>query len=461
MSILFSEKEKVFTIHTKNSTYQMKVDAYGFLLHLYYGRRTEGCMDYLLHYADRGFSGNPYDTDKDRTYSMDVLPQELPCQATGDYRSVSVIVKNTDGSYGCDFRYTGHRIVKGKYGLPGLPAVYAGEDEAQTLEIDLEDASAKVKVTLFYGVLPELDILTRSARIENVGAGKIYLEKAQAACLDWVCGDFDLICFYGRHAMERNVQRTPVAHGAQVITSRRGTSSHQYNPMMIVTGRETNEDAGSCYAMSFLYSGNFKGEVERDQFHQTRALLGLSDELFSYPLESGEAFYVPEVVLSYSGAGLSCLSQNLHKCFRTHLCRGKYRDQVRPVLLNSWEASYFQFSGESLYELAKEAAELGIEMLVMDDGWFGKRDDDFSGLGDWYVNEEKLGEPVEVIDSFFQSAPADARPLWFLGKSLELLSTADVAFFAKGWEEARGCKIENTCAIEYGIDVVIEDYTAD
>ncbi len=394
MSILFSEKEKVFTIHTKNSTYQMKVDAYGFLLHLYYGRRTEGCMDYLLHYADRGFSGNPYDMDKDRTYSMDVLPQELPCQATGDYRSVSVIVKNTDGSYGCDFRYTGHRIVEGKYGLPGLPAVYAGEDEAQTLEIDLEDASAKVKVTLFYGVLPELDILTRSARIENGGAGKIYLEKAQAACLDWVGGDFDLICFYGRHAMERNVQRTPVAHGAQVITSRRGTSSHQYNPMMIVAGRETNEDAGSCYAMSFLYSGNFKGEVERDQFHQTRALLGLSDELFSYPLESGEAFYVPEVVLSYSGAGLSCLSQNLHKCFRTHLCRGKYRDQVRPVLLNSWEASYFQFSGESLYGLAKEAAELGIEMLVMDDGWFGKRDDDFSGLGDWYVNEEKLGEPL-------------------------------------------------------------------
>lgn len=372
----------------------MKIDAYGFLLHLYYGRRTRGHMDYLFHYADRGFSGNPYEAGQNRTYSMDVLPQELPSQGTGDYRGMAVVVKNADGSYGCDFRYKDHRIVDGKYGLPGLPAVYADENEAQTLEIDLEDASAQVGITLLYGVLPEYNVITRSARIRNSGTGKIYLEKAVAACLDWVGGDFDLICFYGRHAMERNVQRTSVAHGAQVIGSRRGTSSHQYNPMMVIAGRETTEDAGSCYAMSFLYSGNFKGEVERDQFNQTRALLGLSDELFSYPLEAGEIFHVPEVVLTYSSAGLARLSQNLHICFRKHLCRGKYRDLVRPVLINSWEASYFDFSGESLLALAKEAAELDIEMLVMDDGWFGKRDNDFSGLGDWQVNEKKIGMPL-------------------------------------------------------------------
>lgn len=393
MSIVFEEREKTFTLHTKGSTYQMKVDKFGFLLHLYYGRRTEGCMDYLLTFADRGFSGNPYEAGEDRTYSMDVLPQELPSQGTGDYRSPAVIVKNVDGSYGCDFRYRGYRVMRGKYSIPGLPAVYAGE-EAETLEIDMEDSVTGVQITLFYGVLPELDIITRSGRIKNRNQGKIYLEKAQAACLDWVGGDYDLISFHGRHAMERTMQRTAVVHGAQVIGSRRGTSSHQYNPMMVLARRETTEDAGSCYAMSFVYSGSFKGEVERDQYHQTRALLGLSDELFSYPLESGEVFHIPEVVLTYSGSGLAKLSQNLHICFRTHLCRGKYRDCVRPVLLNSWEASYFDFNGESLYRLAEQASELGMEMLVLDDGWFGKRNDDYSGLGDWYVNQEKLGESL-------------------------------------------------------------------
>ncbi len=394
MSIIFSEKDKTFILHTKNTTYQMQVDSYGFLLHLYYGRRTEGCMDYLLSYADRGFSGNPYDAGQDRTYSMDVLPQELPCQGTGDYRSPAIIVKNADSSYGCDFRYRDHRILPGKYQLPGLPAVYADPDQGESLEILMEDPVTHVEVTLFYGVLPDLDIITRSASIRNGGGEKIYLEKAQAACLDWLYGDYDLISFYGRHAMERNVQRIPVAHGAHVLGSRRGTSSHQYNPMMILADHEATEEAGSCYAMSFVYSGGFKGEVEKDQFNQTRALLGLSDELFSYPLDSGEVFYVPEVVLTYSSQGLSRLSHNLHRCFRLHLCRGKYKDCPRPILLNSWEASYFDFSGASIYELARQAADLGIEMLVMDDGWFGKRDDDNSGLGDWFVNEEKLGEPL-------------------------------------------------------------------
>ena len=268
--IFFSDQDRTFTIHTRNTTYQMQIDRYGFLLHLYYGRRSKGCMDYLLTYADRGFSGNPYDAGTDRTYSMDALPQELPCQGTGDYRSPAVIIKNADGSYGCDFRYQSYHISEGKYRIPGLPAVYGEEEEAQTLEIHMEDPTSKVKITLLYGVLPELDIITRSAYIENACEGKIYLEKAQVACLDWVSGEYDLLSFYGRHVMERNRQRTKVSHGAQVIGSRRGTSSHQYNPMMILAGRDTTEDAGICYSMSFLYSGNFKGEVEKDQYGQTR-----------------------------------------------------------------------------------------------------------------------------------------------------------------------------------------------
>lgn len=394
MAIIYNEEQQTFTLHTNQSTYQMQVDSYGFLLHLYYGKRTEGCMDYLLTYADRGFSGNPYDAGTDRTYSMDVLPQEFPCRGTGDFRSPALIVKNADGSYSCDLRYESHEIKKGKYGLQGLPAVYASEEEAETLEIHMKDSVTQLQVTLLYGVLAELDVITRSVKIVNGGNGKIYLEKVQSACLDFVAGEYDLISFYGRHAMERNYQRTQVTHTNQSIGSRRGTSSHQYNPMLILTEREATEDFGSCYAMSFVYSGGFLGETEKDQFGQTRALLGLSQEQFSYPVESGEVFYAPEVVLSYSENGLAKLSQNLHRCYRKHLCRGKYKETVRPVLLNSWEASYFDFTGESIYQLAKQASELGIEMLVMDDGWFGKRDDDNSGLGDWYVNEEKLGESL-------------------------------------------------------------------
>lgn len=394
MAIIYNEEQQTFTLHTNQSTYQMQVDSYGFLLHLYYGKRTEGCMDYLLTYADRGFSGNPYDAGTDRTYSMDVLPQEFPCRGTGDFRSPALIVKNADGSYSCDLRYESHEIKKGKYGLQGLPAVYASEEEAETLEIHMKDPVTQLQVTLLYGVLPELDVITRSVKIVNGGNGKIYLEKVQSACLDFVAGEYDLISFYGRHAMERNYQRTQVTHTNQSIGSRRGTSSHQYNPMLILTEREATEDFGSCYAMSFVYSGGFLGEIEQDQFGQTRALLGLSQEQFSYPVESGEVFYAPEVVLSYSEKGLAKLSQNLHRCYRKHLCRGKYKETVRPVLLNSWEASYFDFNGESIYQLAKQASGLGIEMLVMDDGWFGKRDDDNSGLGDWYVNEEKLGESL-------------------------------------------------------------------
>ena len=392
MGIVYSKADRTFTIQTKNTTYQMQVDPYGFLLHLYYGKKTDGsCMDYLLTYYDRGFSGNPFDAGDDRTYSMDVLPQEYPSYGTGDYRSTALIIENADGSTACDLRYRSHHIFNGKYKIPGLPAVYAAETESQTLEIVMEDAVTGVEVTLQYGVLPDYDVITRSEKIVYRGEGKICIRKAQSACLDFVQGKYDLLTFYGRHAMERTMQREPVAHGSHVIGSVRGTSSHQYNPMMILADEHTTDQYGNCYAMSFVYSGNFKGETLKDQFGQTRALMGLQDEMFSCPLAEGETFYTPEVLLTFSGSGMNLLSQNLHRCIRQHICRGKYKESVRPVLVNSWEASYFDFDGDTLYELAKEAKHAGIDMLVLDDGWFGKRDDDNSGLGDWFVNEKKLG----------------------------------------------------------------------
>ena len=392
MGIVYSKSDRTFTIQTKNTTYQMQVDPYGFLLHLYYGKKTDGsCMDYLLTYYDRGFSGNPFDAGDDRTYSMDALPQEYPSYGTGDYRSTALIVENADGSTACDLRYRSHHIFNGKYKIPGLPAVYADETESQTLEIVMEDAVTGVEVTLQYGVLPDYDVITRSEKIVYRGEGKICIRKAQSACLDFVQGKYDLLTFYGRHAMERTMQREPVTHGSHVIGSVRGTSSHQYNPMMILADENTTDQYGNCYAMSFVYSGNFTGETLKDQFGQTRALMGLQDEMFSYPLAGGETFYTPEVLLTFSGSGMNLLSQNLHRCIRQHICRGKYKESVRPVLVNSWEASYFDFDGDTLYELAKEAKHAGIDMLVLDDGWFGKRDDDNSGLGDWFVNEKKLG----------------------------------------------------------------------
>ena len=392
MGIVYSKADRTFTIQTKNTTYQMQVDPYGFLLHLYYGKKTDGsCMDYLLTYYDRGFSGNPFDAGDDRTYSMDALPQEYPSYGTGDYRSTALIIENADGSTACDLRYRSHHIFNGKYKIPGLPAVYADETESQTLEIVMEDAVTGVEVTLQYGVLPDYDVITRSEKIVYRGEGKIFIRKAQSACLDFVQGKYDLLTFYGRHAMERTLQREPVTHGSHVIGSVRGTSSHQYNPMMILADEHTTDQYGNCYAMSFVYSGNFKGETLKDQFGQTRALMGLQDEMFSYPLAEGETFYTPEVLLTFSGSGMNLLSQNLHRCIRQHICRGKYKESVRPVLVNSWEAAYFDFDGDTLYELAKEAKNAGIDMLVLDDGWFGKRDDDNSGLGDWFVNEKKLG----------------------------------------------------------------------
>lgn len=391
MGIVYCEADRTFTIQTKNTTYQMQVDRYGFLLHLYYGKKTDGCMDYLLTYYDRGFSGNPYDAGEDRTYSMDTLPQEFPCYGNGDFRSTAFAVENADGSMSCDLRYKSHKIFDGKYNLEGLPAVYASEQEAQTLEILMEDPVTGVKVVLLYGVLPAQDIITRSVCVKNESSGKIYLNKIESASLDFLYGDYELLTFYGRHAMERNVQRVPVVHGTQKIGSVRGTSSHQYNPMMILAEKETTEDKGNCYAMSFVYSGCFQGEVLKDQLNQTRMMLGLQEEAFRYPLEAGEMFQAPEVILSYSSEGMNRLSQNLHHCIRQHICRGKYKEEIRPILINSWEAAYLDFTGDTIYELAKAAKEVNIDMLVMDDGWFGKRDDDNSGLGDWFVNEKKLG----------------------------------------------------------------------
>lgn len=391
MAIRYWKEKQIFSIDTKNTTYQMKVDSYGFLLHLYYGAKVNGAMDYLLTYADRGFSGNPAEAGADRTYSLDVLPQEYPTWGTGDYRNAALLIQNADHSESCKLQYAGHTIKKGKYNLQGLPAVYAEENEAETLEIYMEDCVSNLKVTLLYGVVEQLDIITRSVIIENHGSENIIIEKAGSACLELLPGQYDLLSFCGRHTMERTVQRKRIGYGSSVFESRRGTSSHQYNPAFILADVNATEDCGNCYGIAFVYSGGFRFETEKDPYDQVRTVMSIQPEQFAYPLNPGERFVVPETIFSFSQNGFGALSHNYHNCINHHVIRRSFQKKMRPVLINSWEAAYFDFTGETMLELAKNAADVGIDLVVMDDGWFGKRDDDNSGLGDWEVNEEKLG----------------------------------------------------------------------
>ena len=272
-----------------------------------------------------------------------------------------------------------------------MPALFDHKGNTQTLEILMQDDVIGLEVKLLYGVFEKEDVITRSVIIKNHSKENVQIDKILSANLDFSYGDFDIINFTGRHTMERQMQRSQVRQGIYQIGSIRGTSSHQQNPFGILCERNASETYGDCYGLSFLYSGNFIMEVEQDQFFQTRMTMGIHPHDFSFILESEQEFIAPEVVMSYSSCGFEKLSHNYHKIFRENLCRSNYINKRPPILVNNWEATYFDFTGEKLIEIAKQAKELGIEMLVMDDGWFGKRDDDNSGLGDWFVNEEKLG----------------------------------------------------------------------
>ena len=400
MGIVFENEKRIFTIETKNATYQMQIGKYGHLFHTYYGKKIGNTqVDYLTRGADCGFSGNCYEAYlvDEREYSLDEFKQEYSTFGSADFRSSCLAVTYGDGSQTTELRYKAHKIYKGKYEIPGLPSMWGTEKEWDTLEITLQDAHFGLQVTLYYGALNEYDIITRSVKITNQTTQEVYLNRALSACLELQDYDYDLISFYGKHNMERMFQRRPVCHGKQVVDSVRGTSSHQQNPFVILCASDANEEYGDCFGLSFVYSGNFISETEVDQYDQTRTVMGIHPTGFRYKLNNEESFYAPEVVCAYSGEGLGQLSRNYHKAYRNNLCKSKFANQRRPILINNWEATTFDFNEEKLLDIAKEAKKLGIEMLVMDDGWFGKRNSDHSGLGDWYVNKEKLPEGVDGL----------------------------------------------------------------
>lgn len=380
----------VFQIETADTMYQMKVDAFGVLNHLWYGAKTGCVMDYLLDYPDVGFSGNIYEAENQRTYSLDTLPLEYASGGVGDFRVPAISVTHENGSCALDLRYQEYHIVKGKYHIPGLPAVYAAEDKADTLEIVLKDTATDVKVILKYGVLEQENVITRSVVVCNQGKTPVILNRVHSLCMDIPYGDWEWIHFHGRHTKERQVERVALIHGIQESSSGRGMSSHQQNPTVLLCERNTTENYGFCMGAALLYSGGFQTQIERDQLDQTRIVMGIHPDTFAWHLEEGDSFYAPEVMLSCSDKGFAELSHRFHHVIRNNVCRGKYKLSPRPVLINNWEATYFDFNSTKIEEIARQASALGIDMMVLDDGWFGKRDSDCSGLGDWVVNEKKL-----------------------------------------------------------------------
>lgn len=394
MAIIYNEKKRTFSLHTAKTTYQLKIGNLNYVKHLYYGATIQDeDLIYLVRRYDRGFSGNPYESLKERTFSLDAQPQEFTTQQQGDFRINSIEVQNADGSFSFNGRYRSHKMYKGAFTLNGLPTAIATEnDTVDTLELVIEDSVTKIQVTLLYSVFEEADIIMRAARVHNGGDGEISLKRIMSVNMDYMNGrNLDLVSLPGRYGQERQVERQPLTHHVHKIRSGRGISSHQQNPFIALVDRTANEEYGSCYGFSLMYSGSFIAEVELDQYDQARLAMGINDRLFSYVVRPGEDFDTPAVLMTYTHKGLTRMSHNYHDFFRNNLNRSKFvKDVKRPILINTWEAAFFDFDDEKLVEIAKAARDMGVEMIVMDDGWFGKRDDDNSGLGDWVVNEKKI-----------------------------------------------------------------------
>ncbi len=425
MSIVWNKQDKTITLYTNNSSYQMKVDKHNVLLHTYYGKKIENMdMSYRIVYRDRGFSGNPFELNKDRTYSLDNLPQEYSTFGGGDYRQPGVSIRQGNGSYGLELRYVAHEITSGKYGIPGLPALYdnnaslydekmdEGYGQWNTLTVTLKDIEKEIYVYLNYGVYEENDCITRSIIIENKEWENIYVDRAMSMSLDILSGTYDLIHFPGRYAMERIFKRERLESGIKNITSLRGASGHQENPFAIVAHKDTTEIYGEAIGIGLIYSGSFRISCEVDHINQLRVLAGIEPDMFGKTLKQGERFYTPEVMLVYSHDGFEKLSNQVHEIVNNNLIRNKIAYKYKPVLVNSWESVYFTYNIDKLKTIARESGKLGIDLFVLDDGWFGKRENDLSGLGDWYENQDKLGGSLRGFSDYIHGLGMKFG-LWF------------------------------------------------
>ncbi len=388
--ISYNEQERIFKLDTANTTYMIGiVDEENFVGHIYYGKKLkEADAAYLMRIDEPPFV--PSLNNRERCSFYDCFPFEYPTAGVGDYREGCIGIRTAAGHVGCMLTYVSHEIMEGKPALSGLPATFGDAKECMTLKLVCEDHYVGLRVELLYTVFHEIDAITRSVKVTNIGADHIYLTKVYSACIDMDNRNFDMISLHGSWARERHIQRKAIGYGIQNVSSFRGESSHQDHPFLALVDKNTTQEHGEIYAMNFVYSGNFRAQAEVTQFDSVRMTMGIHPENFCWKLSSKESFQAPEVVMVYTDQGFDAMTTTFHKLYKNHLIRGEYKNKKRPILINNWEATYFEFDTEKLLSIAKEASKLGIEMLVMDDGWFGKRNSDNCALGDWKVNEEKI-----------------------------------------------------------------------
>ncbi|QQE77996.1 alpha-galactosidase [Alicyclobacillus sp. SO9] len=412
MTIRFEQDSGLFYLRAHRTSYIMKLVKSKYLAHIYWGesiRQVNG--DNLLRFQARPFS--PVPLSEDPSFSLDTLPQEFASFGRTDLRFPSFQVERRDGTRITDLEYRDHKIYDGKPILSGLPATYVDNDsKAQTLEITMLDPVLQLQVILQYTVFERENVITRSVRFENIGKEKLILLRALSMSIDFSDSNFDLLRLSGAWGRERQIERASLHSGIQSIESRRGASSHQQNPFMALLRKDATEDYGEVYGFSFVYSGNFIAAVEVDQYDSARISMGINPFEFSWVLDPGEEFQTPEVVMVYSSNGIGGMSRTYHRLYREHLSRGRYRDTERPVLINNWEATYFDFDHGQIEDLSSVASDLGLELFVLDDGWFGHREDDTSSLGDWIPHKSKLPIGIDGLAASINKKGL-AFGLWF------------------------------------------------
>ena len=395
MAVHFYENTGVFKLDTPNSTMMLALTPEGYLGQVYYGRslRDED-LTYLMRTDEPPFT--PSVNERETMSFFDAFAWEYPTYGSGDYRDSAFRIRTKSGHEACVLKYDSYRIVKGKKVPDGLPGTFS--DTANTLEITLKEPDLGFTVVISYGVFDDVDAITKSVKVINTGSETFFLERALSSVLNIESEKgLDMITLHGSWARERHICRREIPYGRSNTSSIRGESGHQDHPFIAVMDRDASETVGNVWAMSFIYSGNFLAQAEKNQFDCVRVMMGINPEGFLWRLDAGESFTCPETVCIFSSQGIGAMTRSFHDLFRTHLIRGKYRDMKRPILINNWEATYFDFNTEKLLQIARTAAGAGIEMLVMDDGWFGHRDSDNSSLGDWKVNEGKLGSTLKYL----------------------------------------------------------------
>ncbi len=385
--------DKTFILHTANTTYAFQVADTGVLEHLYYAGRTEWTDDSVraLAVKDNNPDGNSIAYDPAHpNLGMDNRSLEISGAGKGDFRQPFVMIEFPDGNKTTDFIYESHSTSRGAHLPSGLPGVTCTEDDAQTLHIRLKDRTYPLYMDLYYTVIEKCDCIVRSASLTNADDKPVIIKRLMSTQLDLEDSEYIFTSFHGDWTSEMNRCDTPVKGVRVVSSSNTGNSSNHSNPFVMLIRKDTSETSGVVYGFNLLYSGNHYESAESGGHFKTRFISGINPEGFDWELKKDESFETPQSVMSYSNCGYRGLSDHMHDFVKKHIVRGEYADKERPILINSWEAFYFKFTEHKLIKLAKKAAKLGIELFVLDDGWFGDRNDDTSSLGDWTVNKKKL-----------------------------------------------------------------------